>query len=45
LVNSLLLKLFDAHAYFGSHKIMVLGLAFERTLGDTGVSHSYEFAH
>jgi hypothetical protein len=30
LVNLLVLKLFDAHAYFGSHKMMVLGLTFER---------------
>jgi hypothetical protein len=29
-VNSFSLKLFDVHAYFGSHKMMVLGLAFEK---------------
>jgi hypothetical protein len=28
LVNSLFLSQFDAHAYSGSHKMMVLGLAF-----------------
>jgi hypothetical protein len=28
LVNLSYLSYFDAHAYFGSHKIIVLGLAF-----------------
>jgi hypothetical protein len=30
LVDPLFLSQFDAHAQFGSHKIMVLGLALER---------------
>jgi hypothetical protein len=30
LVDPLLLSQFDAHAQFGSHKMMVLGLALER---------------
>jgi hypothetical protein len=39
LVDPLFLSQFDAHAQFGSHKMMVLGLALGKTLGDTGVSH------
>jgi hypothetical protein len=39
LVDPLFLSQFDAHAQFGSHKMMVLGLALRETLGDTGVSH------
>jgi hypothetical protein len=30
LVDSLFLSQFDAHAQFGSHKMMVLGLTLER---------------
>jgi hypothetical protein len=30
LVDPLFLSQFDAHAQFGSHKMMVLGLALER---------------
>jgi hypothetical protein len=30
LVDTLFLSQFDAHAQFGSHKMMVLGLALER---------------
>jgi hypothetical protein len=33
LVDPLLLSQFDAHAQFGSHKMMVLGLALERNPG------------
>jgi hypothetical protein len=40
LVDPLFLSQFDAHAQFGSHKMMVLGLALERNLGDTGMSHN-----
>jgi hypothetical protein len=33
LVDPLLFSQFDAHAQFGSHKMMVLGLALERNPG------------
>jgi hypothetical protein len=29
------------HAQFGSHEMLILGLALRETLGDTGVSHMF----
>jgi hypothetical protein len=39
LVDLLFLSLFGAYAQFGSHEMMVLGLALRKALGDTRVSH------
>jgi hypothetical protein len=38
LVDPLFLSQFDAHAQFGSHEMLILGLALIETLVDTGVS-------
>jgi hypothetical protein len=39
-VDPLFLSQFDAHAWFGSHEMLILGLALIETLGDTRVSQN-----